>query len=217
MTTTTFSARLQNCYSSAVHDVLRELGHGNCVLPSTLLPLLAGTKLAGQVWTFSGYMDHTADAHKTLLEWTGVLSKVPHGMIPVCQPHNSEIALMGELSAQALIKRGVPGYIVDGGCRDVEFLIEMNFPVFCRFNTPSDIVGRWLPERLGEPLTIGSVTITSGDYLLADRDGIVIIPQEIAEQAISATETIMHTESDLRKAIMEGADPQQAYLQYGVF
>jgi regulator of RNase E activity RraA len=211
------SQRLRHCYSSAVHDVLRELDHPNCVLPSTLLPLVPGSKLAGQVWTFSGYMDHTADRHKTLLEWTGVLAKVPHGSIPVCQPHNSEIALMGELSAQALVQREVPGYIVDGGCRDVDFLIDMNFPVFCRFNTPSDIVGRWLPDRLGEPLTIGSVTICSGDYVLADRDGIVIIAQSIAGQAIAETEKMMNTESDLRKAIINGEDPQQAYLRYGVF
>lgn len=211
------SERLLRCYTSAVHDVLRELGHPNCVLPSTLQPLVPGAKIAGQAWTFSGYLDHTADPHKTLYEWTGVLSKVPHGSIPICQPNNSEIALMGELSAQALMKRGVTAYIVDGGCRDVDFLIDMRFTVFCRFNTPSDIVGRWLPNRLGEPLTIGSVTITSGDYILADRDGIVVIPQAIAEKAIAKTEEIMNTESELRKAIIAGEDPQQAYLKYGVF
>lgn len=217
MSASILSERLKNCYSSAVHDVLRELGQPNCVLPSTLLPLVPGTRLAGQVWTFSGYIDHTADAHKTLLEWTGVLSKVPHGTIPVCQPNNSEIALMGELSAEALMKRDVPGYIVDGGCRDADFLVARNFPVFCRFLTPSDIVGRWLPDRLGEPLTIGRVTISSGDYVLADRDGIVVLPEAIAEKAISETETMMNTESELRKAIMNGEDPQAAYLKYRVF
>lgn len=214
---TPLAERLGRCYSSAVHDVLRELGHPNCVLPSTLLPLVPGSKLAGEVWTFSGYMDHTADAHQTLLEWTRVLSRVPRGTIPVCQPNNSEIALMGELSAQALLKRDVPGYIVDGGCRDCDFLIEMNFPVFCRFNTPSDIVGRWLPTRLGEPLTIGTVTISSGDSILADRDGIVVLPQAVAEEAISKTEEMMNTETELRQAIMAGEDPEQAYLRYRVF
>jgi regulator of RNase E activity RraA len=209
--------RLLRCYTSAVHDVLRELGYPNRVLPPTIQPLVPGTKLAGQVWTFSGHMDHTAAGHQTLLEWTRVLSRVPPGAIPVCQPNNSEIALMGELSAQALKQRGVPGYIVDGGCRDCDFLIEMDFPVFCRFTTPSDIVGRWLPDRLGEPVTIGSVTLTSGDYVFADRDGIVVIPQAIAEQAVAETEKMVGTESELRKAILSGEDPEQAYLRYGVF
>ena len=211
------SERLLQLYTSAVHDVLRELGHPNCVLPHTLQPLQPDSKIAGQAWTFSGHMEHTADAHETLLQWTRVLSKTPQGSIPVCQPHNSEIALMGELSAQALMQRNVPGYIVDGGCRDCDFLIEMNFPVFCRFKTPSDIVGRWLPERLGEPITIGSVTIHSGDYVFADRDGIVVIPQEIAKKAVAETEKMANTESELRAAIMSGEDPEAAYLKYGVF
>ena len=209
--------RLQNCYSSAVHDVMRAMGHHNCVLPYTLQPLVPGTRLAGEVWTFSGYIDHTADRHQTLLEWTRVLSRVPRGTIPVCQPHNSEIALMGELSAQALLQRDVPGYIVDGGCRDVEMLIQYNFPVFRRFDTPSDIVGRWLPTRLGEPVTIGAVTITTGDYVRADRDGIVVIPRAIAEQVITETEGKINTESALRDAILAGEDPEQAYLKYRVF
>ena len=209
--------RLQQCYSSAVHDVMRAQGHNDCVLPYTLQPLVPGTKLAGEVWTFSGYIDHTADRHETLLQWTRVLSSVPRGKIPVCQPHNSEIALMGELSAQALMQRDVPGCIVDGGCRDVELLIQYDFPVFRRFDTPSDIVGRWLPTRLGEPLTIGTVTITTGDYVLADRDGIVIIPRAMAEQVISETESKINTESALRNAILAGEDPEQAYLKYRVF
>jgi len=209
--------RLKSCYSSAVHDVMRAMGHNNCVLPYTLQPLVPGSKLAGEVWPFSGYIDHTADRHQTLLEWTRVLSRTPQGRIPVCQPNNSEIALMGELSAQALMQRGVPGYIVDGGCRDVDMLIEYDFPVFRRFDTPSDIVGRWLPTRLGEPVTIGTVTITDGDYVVADRDGIVIIPRAIAAEVITETETKMNTESALRDAILAGEDPEQAYLKYRVF
>ena len=94
----------------------------------------------------------------------------------VCQPHTYDIALMGELSAETLNFRGVRGYVVDGGCRDTDFILELGFPVFCSFTTPKDIVGRWVPDRFGEPLTIGEVTIRTGDYLLGDRDGVVIIP-----------------------------------------
>ena len=52
---------------------------------------------------------------------------------------------MGELSAETLQRRGVRGYIVDGGCRDIDFILKMGFPVFARFFTPSDIVARWMP------------------------------------------------------------------------
>ena len=77
------------------------------------------------------------------------------------------------------------GYVVDGGSRDTDLVLEQGFPVFCSFLTPSDIVERWIPDRYAEPITIGSVTIRTGDYLLGDRDGVVIIPHAIAEEAIA--------------------------------
>ena len=91
---------------------------------------------------------------------------------------------MGELSAQTLAARGVLGYVVDGGSRDTDLVLEQGFPVFCSFLTPSDIVERWIPDRYGEPVTIGTVTIATGDYLLADRDGVVIVPQALAEEVV---------------------------------
>ena len=124
---------------------------------------------------------------------------------------------MCELSAETLHRKGVLGYVVDGGCRDTEFILKLGFPVFCCFNTPADIVGRWVPDRLGEPVTIGDVTISSGDYILGDRDGVVAIPATMAQEAIARTEEVVRTENKVRSAILGGMDPQQAYLKYGKF
>ena len=127
------------------------------------------------------------------------------------------VALMGELSAETLHYKNVRGYVVDGGCRDTEFILNIGFPVFCSFNTPADIVGRWVPDRFGEPITIGPVTIRSGDYILGDRDGVVALPAEVASDAISRTEEVVATENKVRTAILDGMDPQEAYLKYGKF
>ncbi len=211
------AARLMNCYAAAVHDVLRGMGHGRCVLPSSIKALDPASKLAGEVYTVSGHVDMTRDPHDTLVQWTGLLSKAPPGKVLVCQPNTHEIALMGELSAETLNFRGVRGYVVDGGCRDTDFILELRFPVFCTFTTPKDIVGRWVPDRFGEPITIGEVTISAGDFLLADRDGVVIIPGAIAEQVTAKTEQVLQTENAVRTAILAGMDPQQAYLKFGKF
>jgi 4-hydroxy-4-methyl-2-oxoglutarate aldolase len=208
--------RLEQCYSGAVYDVLRAMGYPNQVLPHTIRPL-APYKLAGPVYTVSGYVDQTLDAHQTLLSWTALLSKAPKDSVVICQPNNHLMALMGELSAETLQFRGVRGYIVDGGCRDSDFITNIGFKVFCSFFTPVDVVGRWVADRFGEPITIGNVTICSGDYVLADRDGIVIIPKSIAEKVIDKTEAVLKTESKVRKAILGGIDPQEAYLKYGKF
>lgn len=209
--------RLGRCYASAVHDVLRAAGHDNCLLPYTLRPLDPRQVLAGPVWTVSGHIDRTRTPHETLLAWTGLLSQAPGGHVVVCQPNNHEVALMGELSAAALKLKGVRGYVVDGGCRDAAMVEQIGFPVWCSFFTPSDIVARWMPDRFGAPVTIGSVTVCTGDYLIADRDGVVIVPQALAADTIARTEAVMGTEGAVRRAILAGMDPQEAYLQHGKF
>lgn len=209
--------RLGKLYSAAVHDVLRAHGVNNCVLPNTIRPLDPTLKLAGPIWTFSGRNDEQASRHETLLAWTTVLSKAPAGHVIVCQPHNNDIALMGELSAETLQHRKTLGYVADGGCRDTDFILELGYPVFHRFFTPSDIVGRWVADDLGDPIKIGDVDIASGDYLIGDRDGVVIIPQAMAEAVIAETEAVASTESEVRNAIRRGVDPVQAYLEFDKF
>jgi 4-hydroxy-4-methyl-2-oxoglutarate aldolase len=209
--------RLARCYTGAIHDVLRDMGHDRFVLPPTVRAIAPGMTVAGEVWTLAGGIDRTRTAHETLFAWTGFLSKAPAGKVVICQPHSDEIALMGELSAETLQRRGIRGYIVDGGCRDVDFIFKMGFPVFARFFTPSDIVARWLPTAFGEPITIGAVTIQSGDYVLGDRDGVVIVPRVMAEEAVTRAEAVAETENVMRKAILDGMDPQAAYLKYGKF
>lgn len=209
--------RLSRCYASAVHDVLRSLGHDNCVLPSDLRPLDPRRSLAGEIWTVSGHIDRTKTAHETLLEWTGLLSKAPPGKVVVCQPNNREVALMGELSAAALQLKGVRGYVVDGGCRDAAMVEEIGFPVWCSFYTPSDIVARWVPDSFAAPVTIGTVTICTRDYLIADRDGVVVVPAAMIEPVLARTEEVMGTEGEVRRNILAGMDPQEAYLTYGKF
>ncbi len=187
------------------------------MLPPAIKAIAPGTRLAGPVWTVAGHIDRTKTRHETLLGWCTLLARAPAGHVVVCQPNNHEVALMGELSAQTLKARGVLGYVVDGGSRDTDLVLEQGFPVFCSFLTPSDIVERWIPDRYGEPVTIGDVTIATGDWLLGDRDGVVIVPQAIAEEVVTRTEEVVATESEMRRALIGGMDPVEAYNTYGKF
>ncbi|HVO88755.1 MAG TPA: RraA family protein [Casimicrobiaceae bacterium] len=216
-TSDTLAERLRACYTGAVHDVLHAMGHQRCVLPHAIKAIDPRMRLAGPIWTVAGHLDRTRTRDETLLGWCTLLARAPSGHVVVCQPNNQEIALMGELSAQSLKARGVLGYVVDGGSRDTDLVLEQGFPVFCTFLTPSDIVERWMPDRYGDPITIGEVTIRTGDYLLGDRDGVVIVPRELAPEAIARTEEVVATESEMRKALIAGMDPVEAYLKYGKF
>lgn len=209
--------RLQIAYSGAVYDTLRAMGHPNCVLPSAIRPLDPAKRVCGIAYTVEGRCKPNLDAHQTLLAWTALLSKAPRNSVVVCQPNDSTLAHMGELSAETLILRGIRGYVVDGGCRDSEFILKAGFAVWNRYFTPVDVVGRWIAETFEQPIVIGGTTIRTGDLIFADRDGVVVIPHEIAEQVTIRVEETMRTENKVRTAIVGGTDPQKAYLKYGKF
>lgn len=208
---------MQPAYAGAVFDVLRGMGYRNQVLPREIRPLEIGWKVVGPVFTVEGRPVPELDAHESLLQWTALLSKAPAGHVVVCQPNDREASHMGELSAETLKKRGVRGYLVDGGCRDTGFISQLGFPVFCRYCTPVDIVAYWRAESFGEPVDIGGVTVRQNDWIFADRDGAVVIPGECLEEVVDEVERVLNTESKVRTAIMEGEDPQQAYIKYGKF
>ncbi len=209
--------RLERCYTGVLNDVMRAMGLRNFVLPPEIRLHDRSRPLAGPIQTASGHVDETADRHTTLFEWTGLLSKAKPGHVLVCQPHTHAVALMGELSAETLQHRGVLGYVVDGATRDLAFIERIGFPIAFRHTTPKDIVSFWLPDGIDVPIVIGEVRIHPGDYLLADVDGIVVIPKARAEAVVAEAERAIGTENLIRKAILAGEDPQAAYLKYGKF
>jgi regulator of RNase E activity RraA len=211
------SPRLAMLYTGVVHDVMRGMGLKDFTLPHTFHPVTVARTIAGPVFTVRGKVNPKADPHETLLAWTGFLSKAKAGHIAVIAANDEEVAHMGELSGETLMRKGVPGVIADGGCRDVEFLIEMGFPVYARYATPRDIVGYWMVDAMDVPIKIGKVAIAPHDYLLADRDGIIVLPRGRATEIVSAAAIAVGTESQIRTAILGGMDPQEAYLKYGKF
>ncbi len=210
-------SKLSSCYTGVVHDIMREMGFQNFTLPKEITPLVEGEVLCGPIFTIEGKVDENADAHQTLLEWTGLLSKAKSGHIWVCQPNDLNVAFMGELSAETLLKKGVLGCVIDGGIRDTSFITDINFPTWRRFHTPRDIVGYWLPTKFNKPIVIGNVTLNAGDYLLGDRDGIICIPKNNVEEITEKSIVAIKTESKVRTAILSGIDPREAYLKFDKF
>jgi regulator of RNase E activity RraA len=209
--------RLEGCYTSVIHDVMRAMGLRNFTLPPRLRPLQPDRVLTGPAFTIEGRIDETADAHQTLLAWTGLLSQAPAGHIWTCQPHTHLVALMGELSAETLHRKGVRGCVVDGALRDTNFLLRLGFVCWGTQHTPRDIVGMWLPVATGAEIMIEDVAIRPGDWLHGDRDGMVRIPADVLDEVIDKAVTAMNTESLVRRAILDGMDPREAYLKHGKF
>jgi 4-hydroxy-4-methyl-2-oxoglutarate aldolase len=209
--------RLLACHASVVHDVMKDMGLALRVLPRTILGLEPWMRCAGPVFTIRGRPDPTMDKHTSLYEWAGLLSKVPAGRVVVVQPQDDRRALFGGLSAEALKIKGARGYIVDGGCRDIQAIVDERFPVFARYATPVDIVRAWRAEDFEAPIAIGDEQVLPDDHVIADRDGIILIPGAEIEAVLAAAEAKMSTEGEMVKAIRAGVDPQAAYMKHRVF
>lgn len=207
----------RSCYTSVIHDVMRAMGREHFTLPPRITPLQPEMTLCGPAWTVEGRVDEAADAHETLLAWTGLLSQAKPGHIWTAQPHTQLIAQMGELSAETLHRKGVLGCVLDGGLRDANFILDLGFPCWRTHHTPRDIVGFWLPTGTEVEITIGEVPVRPGDWLHGDRDGMVCIPAEILDEVLEKSLAAMQTENKVRKAILEGMDPRDAYLKFGKF
>jgi DivIVA domain-containing protein len=90
---------------------------------------------------------------------------------------------LGELSATSLASRGCAGAVLDGGARDAEYILHEDFPVFSRYVTPQDSVVRWELMAHGDvTIVVGGVRVSPGDWIVGDRDGLVIIPGDRVEE-----------------------------------
>jgi regulator of RNase E activity RraA len=99
----------------------------------------------------------------------------------------------------------------------VDAILNEGLPVFSRYVTPQDCVPRW--EILGHSreITAGGVRVSPGDWLVADADGIVAIPQDVADEVLSRAEQVVATENNVRAAVRDGALPREAFERYGKF
>ena len=208
---------LEKCYTSILHDVMRERGLRDFALPARITPLQPEAVLCGPAFTVEGRLDPDASAHDTLLAWTGLLSQAKPGHVWVSQPHNQKVAQMGELSAETLLRKKVRGCVVDGALRDANAIMKLGFICWRTFHTPCDIVGTWLPTGADVEIKIGDVQVCPGDWMHGDRDGMVRIPAGDIDEVIAAASVAMQTENKVRTAIIAGVDPQEAYRKYGKF
>jgi 4-hydroxy-4-methyl-2-oxoglutarate aldolase len=209
--------RFDALYTGAIADVLDKRGLLQQTLPHDLLPLQPGMRLAGPAWPTEGRPHPNNDYDSSIRRILEMLGAVPAGHIVVYDTNDSSSAHLGELSVASLKGRGCTGAVIAGGCRDIEFILREDFPVFCRYTTPQDCVPRWELLDYGVPVVIGGVRVSPGDYVVGDRDAIVVVPAEITNSVLEEAEALTSTENEIRAAVREGARPLEAYDRYGAF
>jgi len=162
----------------AVADELLALGTATlyeasgleCYLPATLRPVWAGAQVVGRALPVRTAPGDNLPLHLALeVAEPGEVLVVDAGAVP----HG----YWGEVLTVAAQERGVLGLVIDGGVRDTDRLEALGFPVFSSFvalrGTAKDDAG-----DVGEPLRLGAAEVSRGDVVVADRDGVVVIPAD---------------------------------------
>jgi regulator of RNase E activity RraA len=204
-------------YTGAVTDILDEMGYHHQALPHSIQSLVPGQTLAGRALTLLGEPSVVEDPDIVFPPVLKMLGAIRPGDVLTYQANDNVAAHLGELSSETAKFRGARGAVIDGGARDTEYMFRLGFPVFARYKTPLDIRGRWRLVDWNVPIVIGSVAIAPGDLMLGDRDGVIVIPQTIAEEVVSKAEAVVQTENLVRTAILQGVLPLEAYQRYGRF
>ncbi len=124
--------------------------------------------------------------------------------------------IWGELLSTAATNAGCVGAIVDGAVRDIRQMTEMKFPVFARSRNIYDSKDRQRVVDIDVPVEIDGVRFCPGDLVIADVDGVVVVPAEIQNEAIRAAWDKVHAENITRDAIREGMKATDAYKKFGV-
>lgn len=184
-------ARLARLDTAGVADARQGLG----VLDPAIRGVVPGLTLAGPAFTVQCYPGSIITVHKALVE------AAPGDVLVVDGEGDGRAgALLGELMAREARDRGLRGAVIDGAVRDAAGLRALRFPTFARWVTPRVGVNRRLGAT-GGTISVGGVVVRPGDYVLADDDGVAIIPRERLRETVEAVEAIERKEVGLAAAI----------------
>jgi 4-hydroxy-4-methyl-2-oxoglutarate aldolase len=123
-------------------------------------------------------------------------------VVAACTADNTD-GFFGDLLATSFVARGAKGLIIDGGVRDVKDLTEMQFPVFSKAISAKGTVKATLGS-VNIPVVCAGVAVNPGDVVIADADGVVIVPAAIAQQAADAAEAREANEGEKRAKLAKG-------------
>lgn len=178
-----------------VADAVDEATGARGWMSSDMKPILEG-KMVGRAATALMRPVLRTDPRKYRNHLLEILDQADPGSVLVYVMQDGlEIAAMGNLMATTAKVRGLAGAVIDGAIRDVTEIREIGLPVWARRISPATSVGRMISVDKQIPVLCGGVLVRPGDYLVADADGVVVVPQEAAERVVDLLKQYADKES----------------------
>lgn len=205
--------------TATVSDVLGLHGCFDQALATDLVALAEGQpRLAGFAYTVRTAMlpyEGPGDPDKM-----SAIEAMTPGVISVWAGDAQGVASFGELLALGMRARGCRGMVVNGGVRDREGIVRLGIPVYCRYRSPVQSIGRLKVVGCQTAVTMPGatsrhVTVAPGDFVLGDADGVVIVPAALTGAVLEQAEGITARERSIRGEVEAGASLDLILSRYG--
>lgn len=139
----------------------------------------------------------------------------PNSVYVMAIEDGADIAGMGGLMGTAMQARNFSGAVIDGGVRDVAYLTKIGFPVFSLGAVPSTSVGHYRFVGANIPVVCDGVPVTAGDIVVADADGVVVVPRTRSTEVLSTAKELDYTEHSMYAYIEKLKSIEEAVKKFG--
>lgn len=207
---------LDGLYAAVVADILDTLGYRNQALDASIRPLTPCQRVAGRVFSAKATTVDAIPEEPYKLEMAAIDS-MEAGHVLVCDvDYDRSCGFWGELLTTACMYKNIQGVVMNACTRDIWKIKHLDFPVFGIGYHPADSKGRADIVAINEPISIGGVETQTGDLILGDEDGTVIIPAKVeAETLVQAREKVSG-ENVVRDELANGMPITEAFAKYGI-
>lgn len=210
--------RLQHVYVAVVSDALDALGLRHQVMAPRVRPLYPEARIVGRAHPihFRPAERIPSQAEYHYMEIEAMDSLLPGEVYVGTLGDASPCALFGELFSTCAQARGATGAVIDGPVRDSGMIITKPYPVFATAFCATDAAGRAEAIAHNVPITCGGVLVHPGDYILAEYDGVVVIPHQHIEAVLQPAEEKVKGENTVRAELAAGEKMRTVFERHGI-
>ena len=199
---------------ASVSDAIEKIMGRKMYLSHRMHPIFT-TKFAGLALTVKLKKEENKDPSAL----SGMLAAIdqggPNSVYVMVVEDGADIAGMGGLMGTAMQARNFSGAVIDGGVRDTAYLRKIGFPVYALGEVPSTSVGHYRFDGANVPVTCDGVSVSAGDIVTADSDGVVIVPRANAAEVLAAAQDMDFKEHSMYAYIEKLKSIEEAVKKFG--